>query len=225
MAPFGTLYTLSERIHHRTRKIFGAASINSLELTVPEYVMGVTHKTPEYLTKFPLGKIPSFESSTGLRLIESNAIAFYVAESGPKKDQLLGATPDERATIQQWIFFSELQIEPSLWKVAIWRRGLVPFDAEAEAEGSSTLPRWLDHLERGLQGKRWLLGDSAGPSLADLTVSAVILFGYLTYIDAEMRAKYPETLRWFEQVKAVPELSALYEGEYVDKREEPPVEQ
>ncbi len=186
--------------------------------------MGITNKTPEYLAKFPLGKIPSFESATGFKLTESNAIAAFVSESGSKKDQLLGSTPEERALIQHWIFFSELQIEPALWKVAIWRHGLVPYDAKAEQQGTAALPQWLSYLEDGIRGKKWLLGDGEGPSLADLTVSAVIYFGYLTYIDAEMRVTYPETLRWVEQIKAIPEIADLYPGDWLEKKKDPPVE-
>src|SRR3569833_3353387 len=67
---------------------------------------GVTNKTSWYLAKFPLGKIPGCESRDGaFTLVESNAIAQYLAERGPKKQQLLGATAEERALVSQWIFF------------------------------------------------------------------------------------------------------------------------
>jgi len=38
--------------------------------------MGKFNKTPEYLAKFPLGKVPGFEGKDG-NIYESNAIAFY----------------------------------------------------------------------------------------------------------------------------------------------------
>jgi elongation factor 1-gamma len=39
--------------------------------------MGVTNKSPEFLAKFPFGKIPAFESADGFRLFEGDAIARY----------------------------------------------------------------------------------------------------------------------------------------------------
>jgi elongation factor 1-gamma len=38
--------------------------------------MGKNNKTPEYLAKFPTGKVPAFENEK-VNLIESNAIAYY----------------------------------------------------------------------------------------------------------------------------------------------------
>lgn len=38
--------------------------------------MGKFNKTPDYLSKFPFGKVPGFESKEGC-IYESNAIAYY----------------------------------------------------------------------------------------------------------------------------------------------------
>jgi elongation factor 1-gamma len=200
------------------------AKINDLELTVPEFEFTKTNRTPEYLAKFPLGKIPSFESSDGLLLIESNAIAYYVAESGPKRDQLLGATPGTRGQIQQWIFFTELQLSPDLFELGRWRFGIGSYNKEKEDPCSVSAKKWLDFVEAGLKGKKWLVGDdeAAGPSLADITVAGTLFFGFLTYIDAEMRLEYPEIVRWYEQIKAIPVLTELFTGPMVEKRKEPP---
>ena len=42
-------------------------------------MFGESNKKPDFLKKFPLGKVPAFEGSDGLLLTESNAIAYYVA--------------------------------------------------------------------------------------------------------------------------------------------------
>ena len=201
------------------------AKVNGLELTVPDFTEQVTTKTPEFLAKFPLGTFPTFESSTGFRMTESNAIAYHFADSGPKRDQLLGSTIEERALIQNWIFFSELQLEPTFWRVFLWRRGRTPYVAKTEASGAALLPGWLHHLEVNLKGKKWLLGDTEGPSLADLTIASVMFLAYWTYVDAEMRPEYPEIMRWYKQVQAIPELVELFAGEWVEKRIQPPAEE
>jgi elongation factor 1-gamma len=44
---------------------------------VPDFKLGESNKTPEYLTKFPHGKIPGLELDNGFTLFESWAIARY----------------------------------------------------------------------------------------------------------------------------------------------------
>ena len=43
-----------------------------------DFVFGETNKTPAFLKKFPLGKVPAFEGSDGVLLTESNAIAYMM---------------------------------------------------------------------------------------------------------------------------------------------------
>lgn len=64
--------------------------MQGLEIEIPPFTMGVDNKTPEFLAKFPLGKVPVFEGADGFYLSESVAIATYFAQSGPKAGQLLG---------------------------------------------------------------------------------------------------------------------------------------
>jgi glutathione S-transferase len=59
-------------------KILLIASINEIEIeTVPDFNIPTDTKTPEYLSKFPLGQSPGFESKDGLCLSESSAIALH----------------------------------------------------------------------------------------------------------------------------------------------------
>ena len=54
-----------------------AAAISGLEIELPPFEFGVTNKSPEFVQKFPLAKIPAFEDNEGFRLIEGTAIARY----------------------------------------------------------------------------------------------------------------------------------------------------
>lgn len=65
--------------------------MNGLEIDVPAFTMRETNRSPDYLSKFALGKVPAFEGADGFCVTESIAIATYIAKSGPKADQLLGA--------------------------------------------------------------------------------------------------------------------------------------
>ncbi|KIO11413.1 hypothetical protein M404DRAFT_127786, partial [Pisolithus tinctorius Marx 270] len=55
--------------------ILAAADLSGLDIDVPHFEFGVTNRTPEFLEKFPLGKIPAFEDNTGFALVEGIAIA------------------------------------------------------------------------------------------------------------------------------------------------------
>ncbi|KAK8084266.1 hypothetical protein PG997_005537 [Apiospora hydei] len=209
MAPFGTLYTLSDRVHPRTRKILGAAALNGLELEIPaNFEARVTNKTPEFLAKFPLGQIPSFEgrssaslgsgSDSPFFLAESSAIAQYVADSGPRREQLLGRDAAAR-------------VEPAV----------DPGEGKAEKDLRRWLERYEGHLKRG-DGRAWFVNAEAeGPSLADLVVGGTVLLLYSTYMEAGMREEYPHVLGFYERLKEIPELTELYSGPLLEKRKEP----
>jgi elongation factor 1-gamma len=67
------------------------ADMSGLEIELPTFTMRETNRTPEFLSKFALGKVPAFEGADGFCITESIAIATYIAKSGPKADQLLGS--------------------------------------------------------------------------------------------------------------------------------------
>mgnify|MGYP001116417425 CR=1 FL=1 len=60
----------------RVLKTLVAANYNEVEIKLPEIQMGVTNKSPEFLAKFPLGKVPAMDTPYG-PLCESNAIFRY----------------------------------------------------------------------------------------------------------------------------------------------------
>ena len=87
--------------------LFQGAEV-SVVSSPPDFVMGETNALPEFLAKFPTGKVPAFETQDGSeRLFESNAIAHFLANA-----QLKGKTPQAQAEIQQWIGFAENEILP-----------------------------------------------------------------------------------------------------------------
>ncbi|KAK8045594.1 hypothetical protein PG993_005618 [Apiospora rasikravindrae] len=233
MAPFGTLYTLKERVHPRARKIFAAAALNGLELEVPaDFDAGVTNKTPEFLAKFPLGQIPTFEgrNATGsgsgsFFLAESSAIAHYIADSGPRREQLLGRDAATRALNQQWTQFNDLQFEATAKDLVAWRLGSQAYCAEREARAAADLRRWLDRYEGHLQsgdGRSWFVNAEAeGPGLADLVVGGTVFLLYGTYMDARMREEYPHVLGFYDRLRKVPGLTELYTGPLLEERKEP----
>ena len=63
-----------------------AAKINGLQLeVVTVHALEGDCKKPEFLAKWPMGKIPAFEGTDGLKLIEGRAIARYSESCLEKK--------------------------------------------------------------------------------------------------------------------------------------------
>jgi len=65
--------------YDRTRfeQIKATASVGGLEFEEPEYKHYEDNKKPEFIAKFPHGKIPALECTNGLHLTEGAAIARY----------------------------------------------------------------------------------------------------------------------------------------------------
>lgn len=95
MAPAGTLWSTSYQPSAKTVqdlnlspwipkliffcwKIKSAAALGGIEIAEPAaYEHMVDNKKPEFLAKFPHGKIPAWESSDGFKLFEGVVIARY----------------------------------------------------------------------------------------------------------------------------------------------------
>lgn len=179
MAPFGTIYTYpnnprvikvhplplppcSIQRHTNKKQTHAVANLNNLEITEPPFQMGTTNRTPDFLAKFPLGKIPAFESadpSNPVRIFESDAITQFVAESGPAAGQLLGTTPAKRALIRQWIVFAEGEVMGAVTRSGLWRVGLKAYDEATEVAALAALDRAVSTLETHLQGRKWLASE------------------------------------------------------------------
>lgn len=181
--------------------------------------MGVTNRTTDFTSKFPLGKVPTFEGTDGTNIFESDAITQYIAESGPAADQLIGSTPSQRAQIRQWICYAQGEILDYVTQLALWRLKVATYDEKTEVTYLERLTRSLHCLEKVLEGQKWFV-DGEKLSLADITVASALFWGFAMVIDKEMRQSLPNLVAWYErtlQVEGVKE--AFGEPNYIEKRQ------
>ena len=164
----------------------------------PDFVMGKTNRTTEFLDDFPLGKVPVFKSAKGLKLYESDAIAQFVAESGPASGQLLGNTVEERAVVRQWIDFADNELFEPITPLILWRYGMGAYNDNQEQLSLKSLNISLDVLEKHLSGRQYMATNQL--SLADLSVAAGLYWGFAQVIDREMSSKYPLTSEWYLRI-------------------------
>lgn len=185
----------------------------------PDFVMAKTNRTPEFLAKFPFGKVPAFEGADGTTLFESDAITQYIAESGPASAQLLGSTPLQRALIRQWIIFADGEVIGPVVSLILWRLKLGEYDEKTETSSLQKLERSLNLLESHLKGRTWFATEDK-LSLADITMASALCWGFQFVIDEEMRKSYPNTVAWYERtVDSDGVKQAFGEKNFIDKRQ------
>ncbi|KAI1825996.1 glutathione S-transferase [Xylaria intraflava] len=203
MAPFGKIFTYPNNI--RVHRVLIMAEMNGLEIEVPPFDLRKDNRTPEFLAKFPLGKIPSFEGADGFCLSESIAIAQYVAQSGPKAGQLLGTDAKSQALILKWAQFSETELFSNIFGqigmtvLKVYTRDKIRYEDHA-----NSFTRAIKSLEASLQdGQKYLVGD--GLTMADLMVASVLFVSFQFLLDAEWRKEIPKTVAYTQAFFDVPE--------------------
>lgn len=176
-----------------------------------------TNRSAEFLKQFPLGRVPTFIGADGLALFETDAIAQYVAESGPAGTMLLGATARERAVISQWVHFADHELfEPSTTLI-MWRYGMGEFDRVLEDQALQRLEKSLSILEKHLSTSRHVGSEST--TMADISVAAALYWGFDQVIDREMRARYPAVVEWYQRTLNHEKIrSAFGDVKFIDER-------
>ena len=155
-------------------------------------------RTPEFLHKFPNGRIPAVELDDGKLLFESNAIISYFAEGTP----FMPAGRFQRAQVLQWLFFEQYSHEPYIASVRYLVMHPDVADPRRAILDTMMRPRGYDALgvmEGHLKSRDWFVGERY--SIADIA-----LYAY-THVADEGGfdlADYPAARAWLERVKSQP---------------------
>ena len=156
-------------------------------------------RTPEFLAKFPNGRIPAVEldDGNGKRLFESNAIITYLADGTP----FLSADRFERAHTLQWLFFEQYSHEPYIASV---RYLVIHPDVKDDRRQILDMMRRRGYdalavMESHLKSHDWFVG--ARYSIADIA-----LYAY-THVAGEGGfdlSGYAAIQTWLDRVKSQP---------------------
>ncbi|CCO33241.1 Elongation factor 1-gamma Short=EF-1-gamma [Rhizoctonia solani AG-1 IB] len=207
MASIGTLHTTDKQPH--TKRIRATAAIAGLTLdTAPDYVHGVTNKTPEYKAKFASGKIPGFETKDGFTLFEGSAIARYIASLAPNSG-LLGASPTDAALVDQWVSYLDSEIlsrASTLWRLLT---GEFPYNKSYEAALREKIHESLVVVDTHLTHNTFFLPTNR-ISLADVTGAVVMDLLCQYVLGPAERAKYPAVIRLLETVANQPKTKDVF---------------
>jgi elongation factor 1-gamma len=214
MAPVGTLWTTPAQ--NKGTIIKAAAAVGGVEISLPaSYEHFVDNLKPEFLAKFPHGKIPAFEGADGFKLFEAAPIARYISSLAPNSG-LLGGSSEDAALVDQWVHFVESEIDAHTDSIRLLCSGKIPYNKPTHTVLLERLTRSLKTLESYLVKHTFLVGERI--TLADLYVAGLIQKSVSLTIDAEERKKYPSIIRHLETVVNQPKLKEVFgEIKYVEK--------
>ncbi|KAK3388612.1 hypothetical protein B0T20DRAFT_98940 [Sordaria brevicollis] len=222
MAPFATIYTYPNNI--RVQRAQAVAKLNGLEvLEDNDFQLGNPSdpKWASILAKFPYGKVPALSTADGsLNLTEGQAIVRFLAESGPKAEQLLGRSVTDRALIEQWACFAEQELMANLIPpmLMIHRPDLIPYEAKGYDQFASRFERAVKNVESALTrgNGKFLVGEEV--TVADIMVAGPLILGSKLLLDAEMKKGAPSVEGYLRGLLEIQELKEAF-GELVTVQE------
>jgi glutathione S-transferase len=143
----------------------------------------------------PVLRVPVLVLDDGRPLFESNAIIDYLAEN----TTYVPADPYERQQVLAWQFFEQYEIEPNLAVARFFKLFELEPPAELWRQKHEGGRKGLEALERGLEGKEFLVGDRY--SVADISVYAYTHVAPEGEFDLE---PYPRIRGWLDRVAGQP---------------------
>ncbi len=188
------------------------ASIALEELGLPYEAhligLGDDVRTPEFLSLNPNNKIPAMIDPDGpgrapIGLFESGAILIYLAD---KTGQLVPEDPHGRYEALQWVMFQMGGVGPMIGQIGFFHKF-----AGKEIEDKRPLERYVNEtkrllgvVDRQLDGKEWMLGDSY--SIADIAIFPWMrtLIGFYDVGDMVEYDSFTNVVEWVKRAEARP---------------------
>ena len=161
-------------------------------------------RTPEFLARNPLGKVPVLELDDGRTLPESNAILFWLAQGTP----FWPTDAFEQATALKWLFFEQRSHLPTVGAARYWvklhpspltdEQRSVVHDLQAKGRDALTV------MEPHLAGHDFLAGGAY--SIADISLYAYTHLAHEGGIDVE---PFAAISAWLARVRAQPKYVGI----------------
>ena len=165
---------------------------------------GKTNKSPEFLAKFPLGKLPAVETPEG-PLYESNAISYYIAAS--KKPEMIGKTTYEQALVIQHICMIDCEVYPIYVKVLYPLFGYATYNPSEWKASVNELIAKMKVYDQMLLPRTFLVGESI--TVADAILATILHPAFTMILDSDARKNLVNITRWFVTVANQVEFKAV----------------
>ncbi|KAL0952698.1 hypothetical protein HGRIS_006934 [Hohenbuehelia grisea] len=211
----GTLWTTPEQ--GKGKAIRAVAAFADLKIDLPaQYTHFEDNKKPEFLAKFPHGKIPSFEGADGFKLFEGSSIARYLATLAPNSG-LIPSDPKDAALVDQWVHLAESELEVANSTIFWLVKGTIPqYSKPIHTFYAERGLRVLNTLNKHLETRTYFVGERI--TLADILIAGVVKVSVSLYADASVRPQIPHVIRHLETIVNHPKLKEAFGPiEYAEK--------
>ncbi|KAI6141816.1 glutathione S-transferase C-terminal-like protein [Pisolithus tinctorius] len=219
MTLIGKLY--GHILQPQTKVIMSVAALSNLEIDLLPFEYGVTNQSPEFIQKFPLGKVPAFESLNGFKLTEGAAIARYVSSLVPDAG-LLGRNAEETALVDQWVHFTEFEthMDASMIYAGAGLNMLPGYNADRHKWHEERIVRSLRFLDNYLEKRPSGLLVNDNITLADIFLAVAIQrVGQTACGTAEREQTYPHVFAHYAKVTSEEKIKAVFgEPEFIEER-------
>lgn len=202
------LYTYDIAPNPRRVKLF--MQYKGIELDTSQIDLGKGEQFDESFKRInPEATVPVLELNDGSILCECIAINLYLESLYPEKP-LIGKDGLQRAQIIDWshrIFMTGLMPVAEILRNTsdvFQGRGLpgsvdleqIPALAE---RGRKRLPEFFNNLERHMQGRKYIVGDSL--TMAD--IDAYVVIGFASWVKQSIPDHCPRVQSWYQRIDEV----------------------
>ena len=177
------------------------------ELVVVDLMTGEQRK-PEFLAKFPQGKIPAI-SDGDFNLTESHAIMTYLATTRQVADHWYPADPQKRALVDRYLHWHHGNLRKA--GTVIYGTLIVPMFGSTMpeaiiADAIDVRAKSFAQLEAWLTASPYLTGDEM--SIADLSALCEVTQHRLVEFDM---SPYPHVQAWVNRLMENPVIAELHQ--------------
>lgn len=164
--------------------------------------------TPEYIARNPMKKVPVMELDDGTCISETMAICRFFEESYPDAPTLLGDTPIERATIEQWIRWVEFYFFMPTGMCfqhtsGYFKDRMNPIQEWGEDCGKG-VRKFMGFLNDHLADREYLCCDRY--TAADINAFTTVAFAKVVHI--RILPEQAHLQAWYDRIKARPSAQA-----------------
>jgi elongation factor 1-gamma len=170
-----------------------AAQYAGIEIDQPNFEFGKDNKSPSFLAKNPLGKVPVMDTPQG-PLFESGAMQRYVGRLRPEAG-LYGSGFYQNGQVDQWLDFITTEVDTvrGSWLYPIM--GYIEFDQEAYEQAKKDMNHILSVLDSHFLHNTYLVGNQI--TLADIALTSSLVELYRRVFAPNYIGNYPNVNRWF----------------------------
>lgn len=149
----------------------------------------------DYAAVNGLGQVPALKTGSGQILTENCIVLQAIADAHPAAGLAPAPGTPERYELGQWLSFISTELHKAVFSVVLSPKA----PTAAKAYALELLRPRLEHLDRRLAGREWLVGE--GFTVADAYAAAVLNWTRFTGVDL---GPYPNVDAYFRRLMARP---------------------